>query len=37
MNPLQIEVLLKDPLIPTVNAITVANACAEMFPSSGEF
>ena len=37
MNPLQIEVLLKDPLVPFVNAITIANACAEMFPSSGEF
>ena len=37
MNPLQIEVLLKDPLIPVVNAITVASACAEMFPSGGEF
>jgi hypothetical protein len=37
MNPLQIEVLTKNPLVPTVNAITVANACAEMFPSGGGF
>jgi hypothetical protein len=37
MNPLQIEVLLKDPLVPVVNAITIANACGEMFPSSGEY
>jgi hypothetical protein len=35
MNPLQIEVLTKNPLIPTVNAITVAEACAEMFPDGG--
>lgn len=37
MNPLQIEVLAKDPLVPVVNAITVAHACAEMFPSGGNF
>ena len=37
MNPLQIEVLLKDPLVPVVNAITIADACAEMFPSGGAF
>jgi hypothetical protein len=37
MNPLQIEVLTKNPLIPKVNAITIAHACAEMFPSGGEF
>jgi len=33
MNPLQIEVLTKNPLIPTVTAITVAETCAEMFPT----
>ena len=37
MNPLQIEVLTKNPLIPTVNAITVAETCAEMFPADGNF
>ena len=37
LNPLQIEVLTKNPLVPTVNAITIANACADMFPSGGEF
>ena len=37
MNPLQIEVLLKDPLVPVVNAITIADACAEMVPSGGAF
>jgi hypothetical protein len=36
MNPLQIEVLQKDPLIPVVNAITIANTCADMFPSGGD-
>jgi hypothetical protein len=35
MNPLQIEVLTKNPLIPVVNAITVAQTCAEMFPPEG--
>jgi hypothetical protein len=34
MNPLQIEVLTKNPLIATVTAITVAEACAEMFTAS---
>jgi hypothetical protein len=33
MNPLQIEVLIKNPLTPTVNAKTIADACAEMFPA----
>ena len=37
MNPLQIEVLTKNPLVPTVNAITVAEACSEMFPARGPF
>jgi hypothetical protein len=32
MNPLQIEVMTKDPLIPTVTAKTIAETCAEMFP-----
>jgi hypothetical protein len=35
MNPLQIEVLEKNPLIPVVNAKIVAETCAEMFPSQG--
>jgi len=35
MNPLQIEVLTNNPLIPTVNALTIANACAEMYPPGG--
>jgi hypothetical protein len=35
MNPLQIEVLTKNPLVPTVNALTIANACAEMYPPGG--
>jgi len=35
MNPLQIEVLTKNPLTPTVNAITIAETCAEMFPGNG--
>ena len=35
LNPLQIEVLTKIPLIPVVNAITVAETCAEMFPPVG--
>jgi len=35
LNPLQIEVLTKNPLIPVVNAITVAETCAEMFPPGG--
>jgi len=35
MNPLQIEVLSKNPLIPIVNARTIAEACAEMFPPLG--
>ncbi len=37
MNPLQIEVLTKNPLIGKVTAITVAEACAEMFPPNGGF
>ena len=37
MNPLQIEVLSKDPLMPKVTAITVAHACSEMFPPDGSF
>ena len=37
MNPLQIEVLTKNPLIATVNAITIAETCAEMFPADGSF
>jgi hypothetical protein len=37
MNPLQIEVLTKNPLVPSVNAITVAEACSEMFPARGPF
>jgi hypothetical protein len=37
MNPLQIEVLTKNPLIATVTAITVAETCAEMFPVDGNF
>jgi hypothetical protein len=36
MNPLQIEVLTNNPLVPTVNAITIANACAEMYPPGGK-
>jgi len=35
MNPLQIEVLTKNPLIPTVNAKTVAETCADMFAPPG--
>ena len=35
MNPLQIEVLTNNPLVPTVNALTIANACAEMYPPGG--
>ena len=35
LNPLQIEVLTRNPLIATVNAITVAETCAEMFPAEG--
>ena len=35
MNPLQIEVLTKNPLVPTVNAMTIASACAEMYPPGG--
>jgi hypothetical protein len=31
MNPLQIEVMTKDPLIPIVTAKTVAEVCADMF------
>jgi hypothetical protein len=34
-NPLQVEVLLKDPLIPKVTALTIAQTCAEMFPLPG--
>ena len=37
MNPLQIEVLTKNPLIGKVTAITVAEACAEMFPPGDGF
>jgi len=33
LNPLQVELLTKNPLIPVVNAITIAETCAEMFPS----
>jgi hypothetical protein len=32
LNPLQIEVLLKDPMLPRVTALTIAETCAEMFP-----
>jgi hypothetical protein len=35
MNPLQIEMLTKNPTIPTVNARIIAEACAEMFPPGG--
>ena len=34
-NPLQIEVLVKDPLIPKVTALTIAHTCADMFPQTG--
>lgn len=37
LNPLQIEVMTKNPLVPVVNAITVAQTCAEMFPVNGDF
>lgn len=37
LNPLQIEVMTKNPLVPVVNAITVAHTCAEMFPVNGDF
>ena len=37
MNLLQIEVLAGNPLIATVTAITIAEACAEMLPPSGTF
>jgi hypothetical protein len=37
MNPLQIEVLTKNPLIPKVTAITIAETCSEMFPPGGGF
>ena len=32
LNPLQIEVMMKDPMIPKVTALTIADTCAEMFP-----
>ena len=32
MSPLQIEVLTKDPMIPKVTALVIADTCAEMFP-----
>lgn len=35
MNPLQIEVLTKNPLIPGVTAKTVAETCADMFAPPG--
>ena len=35
MNPLQIDALSKNPTIPVVNARTIAEACAEMFPAGG--
>lgn len=37
LNSLQIEVLTKNPLVPVVNAITIAETCAEMFPPGGGF
>jgi hypothetical protein len=37
MNPLQIEVLTKNPLIPNVTAITIAETCSEMFSPGGGF
>ena len=37
LNPLQVELLTKNPLIPVVNAITIAETCAEMFPSDSSF
>jgi hypothetical protein len=35
ITPLQIEVLAKDPKIPKVNALVIAEACTVMFPVSG--
>lgn len=32
LNPLQIEVMTKDPMLPKVTALTIAETCAEMFP-----
>ena len=35
MTPLQIEALAKDPTIPAITALTIAQACVEMFPAVG--
>ena len=35
MTPLQIEALAKDPTVPAITALTIAQACVEMFPAIG--
>jgi hypothetical protein len=37
MSPLQLEVIMKDPLVPKVTALTIAEACSDMFPPNGTF
>jgi hypothetical protein len=35
LSPLQIEALAKDPTLPGITALTIAQACVEMFPVGG--